>query len=214
MKLIQELIEGFTETFAEFKKETDSMKPGTTTYVGRKNGKEIHAKKDLQGNVKFYYKDGIRGQLKLFTEGLADRMFGAPPRVPKYRVGQVVSYETDPPQPDWKDKGRGVGRIKKVLSDGHYEINGNLVNHFEIKSVVKEGFDEKKKKVTYTDDEFSDDMGKFKKKMDKVKWWAVQTDGKKFAVYGKTEEDAKKEYLRRGYKDSELKRLDKAAASS
>jgi hypothetical protein len=55
---------------ADFKSETDTMKPGTKKYVGRKDGKEVHAKKDEQGNVKFYYKDGIKGQLKRVAEGL------------------------------------------------------------------------------------------------------------------------------------------------
>lgn len=52
-----------------FKSETDTMKPGTKKYVGRKDGKEVYAKKDAQGNVKFYHRDGIKGPLKGVAEG-------------------------------------------------------------------------------------------------------------------------------------------------
>jgi hypothetical protein len=45
------------------------MKPNTKNYVGRKGGKEVHAKKDAQGNVKFYHRDGIKGPLKSVAEG-------------------------------------------------------------------------------------------------------------------------------------------------
>lgn len=48
-----------------FSKTTDEMKPGTTKYVGRANNKEIYAKKDKDGNIKFYYKDGIKGSLRV-----------------------------------------------------------------------------------------------------------------------------------------------------
>lgn len=57
-----------------FKSETDTMKPGTTKYVGRKGGKEVTAKKDEQGNVKFYHRDGIKGPLKRVVEGVADSL--------------------------------------------------------------------------------------------------------------------------------------------
>jgi hypothetical protein len=55
-----------------FKSETDTMKPDTKKYVGRKGGKEVHAKKDAQGNVKFYHRDGIKGPLKAVNEGVAE----------------------------------------------------------------------------------------------------------------------------------------------
>jgi hypothetical protein len=57
---------------------------------------------------------------------------------PKYKVRQRVKYETSPHQPDWKDGGRGVGVIT-AYKNGHYIINGNPVNHFEIKGVVEQG---------------------------------------------------------------------------
>ena len=59
-----------TQSHADaFKSETDTMKPNTKKYVGRKGGKEVHAKKDAQGNVKFYHRDGIKGPLKGVAEG-------------------------------------------------------------------------------------------------------------------------------------------------
>jgi hypothetical protein len=61
-----------TQSHAEaFKSETNTMKPGTSKYVGRKGGKEVTAKKDEQGNVKFYHRDGIKGPLKQVVEGVA-----------------------------------------------------------------------------------------------------------------------------------------------
>ena len=64
-----------TQSHADaFKSETDTMKPGTTKYVGRKGGKEVTAKKDEQGNVKFYHRDGIKGPLKRVVEGVADSL--------------------------------------------------------------------------------------------------------------------------------------------
>ena len=65
---------------------------------------------------------------------LAGKIMGAAPKEPKYKVGQVVSYETPEDQPDWKDRGRGKGTITKY-SNGHYIVNGNPVNHFDIKKV-------------------------------------------------------------------------------
>ena len=61
-------LEEAVDYHAAFKKITDTMKPGTTKYVGRAEGKEITAKKDKNGNVKFYYKDGIKGSLKRVKE--------------------------------------------------------------------------------------------------------------------------------------------------
>lgn len=69
---------------------------------------------------------------------IANKVMGAAPEQPKYKVGQRVKYETSPDQPDWKDGGRGVGVIT-AYKNGHYMINGNPVNHFEIKGVVDQG---------------------------------------------------------------------------
>jgi hypothetical protein len=69
---------------------------------------------------------------------IADKVMGAAPEQPKYKVGQQVKYETSPHQPDWKDGGSGVGVITDY-KNGHYMINGNPVNHFEIKGVVDQG---------------------------------------------------------------------------
>lgn len=65
---------------------------------------------------------------------ITNKVMGAAPKEPKYKVGQVVSYETPEDQPDWKDRGRGKGTITKY-SNGHYIVNGNPVNHFDIKKV-------------------------------------------------------------------------------
>jgi hypothetical protein len=73
-----------------FKSETDSMKPGTKKYVGRKDNKEVHAKKDEQGNVKFYHKDGIKGQLKSVQQ---ETLYEA--ATPSHKVGDTV-YATSP----------------------------------------------------------------------------------------------------------------------
>ena len=75
------------------------------------------------------------------TEGImskiANKVMGAAPEQPKYKVGQRVKYETSPHQPDWADGGSGVGVITDY-KNGHYMINGNPVNHFEIKGVAAE----------------------------------------------------------------------------
>lgn len=73
---------------------------------------------------------------------ITNKVMGAAPKEPKYKVGQVVSYETTEDQPDWKDRGRGKGTITKY-SNGHYTVNGNPVNHFDIKK-VHESIDEAK----------------------------------------------------------------------
>jgi hypothetical protein len=79
------------------------------------------------------------------TEGImskiANKVMGAAPEQPQYKVGQRVKYETSPHQPDWKDGGVGVGVITDY-KNGHYMINGNPVNHFEIKGVVEQDVDE------------------------------------------------------------------------
>lgn len=65
---------------------------------------------------------------------LAGKFMGAEPKIPKYKVGQTVSYQSSEPQPDWKDGGIGKGKITKY-SNGHYTVNGNPINHFEIKKL-------------------------------------------------------------------------------
>jgi hypothetical protein len=76
------------------------------------------------------------------TEGImskiANKVMGAAPEQPKYKVGQRVKYETSPHQPDWADGGSGVGVITDY-KNGHYMINSKPVNHFEIKGVVEQG---------------------------------------------------------------------------
>jgi hypothetical protein len=73
-----------------------------------------------------------------FMDKLAGKIMGVAPEQPKYKIGQKVRYETSPPQSKWKDGGRGVGIITDY-KNGHYMINGNPVNHFEIKGVVEQG---------------------------------------------------------------------------
>lgn len=68
-KLQEESMNEQTLSHADaFKSETDTMKPNTKQYVGRKGGKEVHAKKDARGNVKFYHRDGIKGSLNRISE--------------------------------------------------------------------------------------------------------------------------------------------------
>lgn len=72
---------------------------------------------------------------------LSGKIMGVAPETPKYKVGQTVSYQSSEPQPDWKDGGSGKGKITKY-SNGHYTINGNPINHFEIKKLHEETLDE------------------------------------------------------------------------
>ena len=65
---------------------------------------------------------------------IADKVMGAAPKEPKYKVGQTVSYVTWPEQPGWDDRGRGKGKITNY-SNGHYTVNGKPINHFEIKKL-------------------------------------------------------------------------------
>ena len=67
---------------------------------------------------------------------IADKIMGVAPEQPKYKIGQKVKYKAIPYQPDWEDGGKGIGVITDY-KNGHYIINGNPVNHFEIKGVVK-----------------------------------------------------------------------------
>ena len=75
--------------------------------------------------------------LKSRASALVGKIMGVAPEKPKYQIGQRVSYETNPRQPDWKDGGKGSGVITDY-KNGHYMINGQPVNHFEIKSVAQE----------------------------------------------------------------------------
>ena len=77
--------------------------------------------------------DHYIGTAKVTHEGIlnkiADKVMGKAP-TNKYKVGDDVSYEMDPPQ----EGGRGKGKITSVSKAGdHYTVNGKLVNHFEIK---------------------------------------------------------------------------------
>lgn len=72
-----------------------------------------------------FIKEGIMNDL-------ADKIMGAAPKTPKYKVGQTVTYEMSLPQKD----GKGTGKIESY-SNGHYMINGKPVNHFEITSIIK-----------------------------------------------------------------------------
>lgn len=65
---------------------------------------------------------------------IANKIIGAAPEKPAYKVGQEVQYQTTPHQPGWKNGGKGRGKITSY-SNGHYMIDGNPVNHFEIKKV-------------------------------------------------------------------------------
>ena len=70
-----------------------------------------------------------------FGQKVANKIMGAAPKEPKYKVGQTVSYEMSPAQKD----GSGTGKITKYNKEsGFYIINGRPINHFEIKKVVKE----------------------------------------------------------------------------
>ena len=95
-----------------------------------KHDAEIIGTRDLE-----QARQGVSGGL---MNKIANKVMGAAPEQPKYKVGQRVKYETSPHQPDWKDGGRGVGVIT-AYKNGHYMINGNPVNHFEIKGVVEQG---------------------------------------------------------------------------
>ena len=110
-----------------------------------KHDAEIIGTRDLE-----QARQGVSGGL---MNKIANKVMGAAPEQPKYKVGQRVKYETSPHQPDWKDGGRGVGVIT-AYKNGHYMINGNPVNHFEIKGVVEQGVaegSEQKPTITYKD---------------------------------------------------------------
>lgn len=62
---------------------------------------------------------------------LADKLMGAAPEEPAYKVGQIVDYEMYPAQ----EGGSGTGKIESY-TNGHYMINNKPINHFEVKRVV------------------------------------------------------------------------------
>jgi hypothetical protein len=103
----------------------------------RKNGMNNHPafKAALIPSSEYNKRKGVAEGL---MSKIASKVMGAAPEKPAYKVGQKVKYETNPHQPNWKDGGRGVGVITSY-KNGHYMINGNPVNHFEIKGVVKQG---------------------------------------------------------------------------
>jgi hypothetical protein len=103
-------------------------KVGTQPGTGKNAGKRVN---DCEKIKEDDMAEGIMNKI-------ANKVMGAAPEQPKYKVGQRVKYETSPHQPDWKDGGSGVGVISDY-KNGHYMINGNPVNHFEIKGVVAEG---------------------------------------------------------------------------
>lgn len=97
----------------------------------KKIKQQLASKYNIQVDVQEGVAEGIMNTI-------ANKVMGAAPEQPKYQVGQRVKYETNPHQPDWKDGGSGVGVIT-AYKNGHYMINGNPVNHFEIKGVVEQG---------------------------------------------------------------------------
>jgi hypothetical protein len=124
----------------------DQMNDASTVLHYRsKGGKQITATnprmvapKSTDDSIKAKLAKWKKNESEEVDEGilskLAGKIMGAAPKEPKYKVGQVVSYETPEDQPDWKDRGRGKGTITKY-SNGHYIVNGNPVNHFDIKKV-------------------------------------------------------------------------------
>lgn len=108
-----------------------------------KDGKVLDYTKDHNTSLKWGYEiqgniNKSKNESQELDEGIlskiSDKIMGTAPEKPKYKVGQEVSYVTSPHQPSWKDGGKGRGKIESY-SNGHYMINGNPVNHFEIKKV-------------------------------------------------------------------------------
>jgi len=123
-------------TLASYKK-----KAGADASAADKAGDYKRGDKRFSGIVKATKKE-FDNDAKGVDEGImnkiANKVMGAAPEQPQYKVGQRVKYETSPHQPDWADGGSGVGVIT-AYKNGHYMINGNPVNHFEIKGVVEQG---------------------------------------------------------------------------
>ena len=120
------LNEGAYSKLAEW--EAAAKKLGYTVTKDNKSG-TYHAWDKTSHKGRFSAPTG-KGSL---TEGvlnkIADKVMGKAP-TNKYKVGDEVSYEMDPPQ----EGGRGKGKITSVSKAGdHYTVNGKFVNHFEIK---------------------------------------------------------------------------------
>lgn len=109
-------------------------------------GNKVIGTRHTMANNSYRQRFGEQSVEEGIMNTIANKVMGAAPEQPKYKVGQRVKYETSPHQPDWKDGGRGVGVIT-AYKNGHYMINGNPVNHFEIKGVVDEGVAEGKGKT-------------------------------------------------------------------
>lgn len=101
-------------------------------------GNKVIGTRHTMANNSYRQRFGEQSVEEGIMNTIANKVMGAAPEQPKYKVGQRVKYETSPHQPNWKDGGRGVGVIT-AYKNGHYMINGNPVNHFEIKGVVDEG---------------------------------------------------------------------------
>jgi hypothetical protein len=114
---------------------------GKGVYPNEKGGNLLTGKKTnkkFANTVKESQEQGVKEGI---MNKIANKIIGAAPEKPVYKIGQKVKYETHPDQPDWKDGGRGVGVITDY-KNGHYMINGNPVNHFEIKGVAEAKLDE------------------------------------------------------------------------
>lgn len=114
---------------------------GKGVYPNEKGGNLLTGKKTnkkFANTVKESQEQGVKEGI---MNKIANKIMGAAPEKPVYKIGQKVKYETHPDQPDWKDGGRGVGVITDY-KNGHYMINGNPVNHFEIKGVAEAKLDE------------------------------------------------------------------------
>ena len=106
------------------------------SYMGESTISPMKRFEGTKSLVKTYKADTPGEGKKDVTEGIlntiANKVMGAAPEKPKYKVGQHVKYQTSQHQPKWKDGGKGAGVIT-AYKNGHYTINGNPVNHFEIK---------------------------------------------------------------------------------
>ena len=149
------------ETEEDIDKQIEFHKKGqaAVNYQGPMNKKHAAKIRELLAKKEAMKKQDVAEGL---LNNIADKVMGAAPRQPKYRVGQRVRYETSPHQPDWKDGGSGVGVITDY-KNGHYMINGNPVNHFEIKGVVGQDVAEAK-----TPEEFIDQIKSLNTKQPRV----------------------------------------------
>jgi hypothetical protein len=124
--------------FNEFTTEGEKTRLDPKCWTGKKIG---NPKTKVKGGVRVNNCVPAESVEEGIMNKIANKVMGAAPEQPKYKVGQRVKYETSPHQPEWKDGGRGVGVIT-AYKNGHYMINGNPVNHFEIKGVVEQGVTE------------------------------------------------------------------------